>query len=35
MNEKTKFWLLLGLLIASLALVWYINSAYSHALLGV
>lgn len=34
MSEKTKFWLLLGVLIASLALAWYINSSYSHALLG-
>lgn len=34
MNEKTKFWLLLGLLLTSLVLAWYINSAYSHALLG-
>ena len=34
MNDKLKFWLLLSLLLASLALAWYINSAYSRALLG-
>lgn len=34
MSEKTKFWLLLVLLILSLALAWYINSSYSRALLG-
>jgi hypothetical protein len=34
MSEKTRFWLLLGLLLASLTLAWYVNSSYSHALLG-
>ena len=34
MTEKTKFWLLLGLVILSLLLAWYINSSYSRALLG-
>lgn len=29
MNEKTKFWILLGLLAASLLLVWWINSSLS------
>jgi len=33
MNEKTRFWILLGLLIASLALAWLMNSSYSHILL--
>ena len=33
MNEKVKFWLLLALLIASLALAWFINSSYSRVLL--
>lgn len=32
MNEKVKFWILLGLLIASLVLAWYINSSYSSTL---
>jgi hypothetical protein len=34
MSEKTKFWILLALLVASLALAWLINSSYSHVLLG-
>jgi len=34
MSEKTKFWLLLALLIASLALAWYLNTGYSRALFG-
>jgi hypothetical protein len=34
MSEKTRFWILLALLILSLVLTWYINSSYSHALLG-
>jgi len=25
MSEKTKFWILLGLFAASLALLWYLN----------
>jgi hypothetical protein len=25
MSEKTKFWILLGLLVISLALLWYLN----------
>ena len=33
MNEKVKFWILLGLLILSLALAFFINSSYSHILL--
>ncbi len=34
MNDKVKFWLLLALLITSLGLAWFVNSSYSHALLG-
>jgi hypothetical protein len=34
MSEKTRFWILSILLILSVVLVWYINSSYSHALLG-
>jgi hypothetical protein len=34
MSEKVKFWLLLFLLIASISLVWYVNSSYSRVLLG-
>lgn len=33
MSEKVKFWLLLALLVASLALAWLMNSSYSHILL--
>jgi hypothetical protein len=33
MNEKTKFWILLALLILSLALAYFLNSSYSHVLL--
>jgi hypothetical protein len=29
MSEKTKFWILLGLLIISLGLVWWINTNLS------
>jgi hypothetical protein len=32
MNEKTKFWILLGLLILSLALLWLVSSSFSHEL---
>lgn len=34
MSDKVKFWILLTILVLSLVLVWYINSSYSHALLG-
>lgn len=34
MNDKVKFWILLLLLCASMALIWYVNSTYSMALLG-
>jgi hypothetical protein len=34
MNDKTRFWILLGLLILSLLLAWYLNTAYSRALFG-
>jgi hypothetical protein len=27
MSEKTKFWLLLGLLVCSLVLLWYLNDS--------
>ena len=33
MNEKLKFWVLLVLLVLSLALAFFINSSYSHILL--
>ena len=33
MNEKIKFWVLLTLLVLSLALAFFINSSYSHILL--
>lgn len=33
MSDKTKFWILLGLLVASIALVIVINSSYSNVLL--
>ena len=32
MNDKTRFWLLLTLLLASLALLWLVNSGYSRLL---
>lgn len=32
MTEKTKFWLLLGLLLLSLVLVAYLNTTYSSSL---
>lgn len=34
MSDKTKFWILLLILLLSLALAWYINTSYSRALLG-
>jgi len=34
MSEKTKFWLLLTLLVLSLALLWFVNSNLSHVLTG-
>lgn len=34
MSERTKFFILLGLLLASLALAWLINSSYAHVLVG-
>jgi hypothetical protein len=33
MNDKTKFWILLALLVASLALLWFVNSNLSHTLI--
>jgi hypothetical protein len=33
MSEKTKFWILLALLLASIALLIIVNSSYSHVLL--
>lgn len=33
MSEKTKFWILLVLLVASIVLVVVVNSSYSHVLL--
>lgn len=33
MSEKTKFWLLLLLLFASLFLLWLLNSSYNRVLL--
>ena len=33
MNEKTKFWILLALLVASIALLLIVNSSASHVLL--
>jgi hypothetical protein len=32
MSEKTKFWLLLSLLIMSLGLLYFVNSDMSHVL---
>jgi|GEM_PF-1780530 len=32
MSDKTKFWVLLVLLFASLALLWFVNSNLSHIL---
>lgn len=32
MSEKTRFYILLALFIASLALVWLLNSSYAHFL---
>lgn len=32
MNEKTKFYILLGLLILSMAVAYFINSSFSQAL---
>jgi hypothetical protein len=32
MSEKTKFWVLLGLLIASVVLVYILNSSYNRIL---
>jgi hypothetical protein len=32
MSEKTKFWILLALLILSLTLLWLVNSNLSHTL---
>ncbi len=34
MTEKTKFFILLVLLLASLALLWYLNSNASQILIG-
>jgi hypothetical protein len=34
MNEKTKFWILLGLLICSLALLWYLNHTSEQLVIG-
>jgi hypothetical protein len=34
MSEKTKFWILLTLFIASLLLLWLLNSSYNRILLG-
>ena len=34
MSEKTKFWLLLALLILSIVLVVVLNTSYNKALLG-
>lgn len=33
MSDKAKFWLLLTLLVLSLALAFFLNSSYSHMLL--
>jgi hypothetical protein len=33
MSDKVKFWILLALLILSLALLFLINSSYSHILI--
>jgi len=33
MSEKTKFWILLGLLVASVALLVVVNTSYGHVLL--
>ena len=33
MNEKKRFWILLALFIASLALVWMLNSALGQQIL--
>lgn len=32
MSERTRFFILLALLLASLAFVWWLNSSYSHLL---
>lgn len=32
MSDKLKFWILLGLLILSLALLFFLNSSYNHVL---
>jgi len=34
MSDKTKFYVLLGLLVASLALLWYLNSNAQSILIG-
>jgi hypothetical protein len=33
MSDKTKFWLLLALLAASLTLLWFVNSNLSHTMI--
>ncbi len=33
MSDKTKFWLLLSLLIATLTLLWFVNSNLSHTMI--
>lgn len=32
MSEKTKFWILLGILALSIALLWFASSSASHSL---
>lgn len=34
MSEKTKFWVLLALLVLSVALAIWLNTGYNHVLLG-
>jgi hypothetical protein len=34
MNEKTRFWILLALLLASVILLVILNTSYNHALFG-
>jgi len=34
MSDKTKFWLLLGLFVLSLALLWYLNHADQRLFIG-
>lgn len=34
MTEKTKFFVLLGLLLLSIALLWYLNSSAQNILVG-